>query len=128
MINWKVGDWAIHGYDIVQVKTVEPDGRVTDVSDGHFSCGSWDVRDMLRPLTLKNKSIAMTVDYKMNELHRHKRNNLLNFPDIARKAEELSINIIDGKITSDTMYEFFNKINEILREPSIIVQDTRVTI
>ena len=128
MINWKVGDWAIRGYDIVQIIRVEPDGRVTDVSDGHFSYGSWDVRDMLRPFTLKNKSIAMTVDSKMDELHRHKRNNLLNFPDIARKAEELSIEIIDGKITYDTMYEFFTKINEILREPSIVVQGTRVTI
>ena len=126
MIKWKEGDWAIRGYDVVQIKKVEKDGRVTDVSDGHFSLGSYDVRDTLRPLTLANKSIADSVNAAMWRLHRHKNNQGLNFPDIARQAEDFSVGIIDGTTAADVVWKFFREIEEFLDAPSPTVQGIRL--
>jgi hypothetical protein len=89
-MNYKVGDWVIIGYKIVQITRIE-DNRVTSFSDGNFSTSGWEFE--VFPLTLSNKRAAETAEYYMNKLHKSKGSTILNFPDLNRAFESLAADV-----------------------------------
>src|SRR5271157_412616 len=87
---FKVGDWVINGYDIVQIMKIDNDG-VKSVSDGSFRKSGWNLQCF--PLTLANKRAAETADYYMRNLHKDRGNQMLNFPQLARTFEDFAAEI-----------------------------------
>lgn len=80
--NWQLGDWAVNGYKIVQIKEIKNNIPVA-ISDGYFSIHS--NRFILFPLTLHTKRIVEEVEFHYKKLRDFR---ALNFPDINRKYEE----------------------------------------
>ena len=81
-IKWKVGDWCFFEYELVQIKEVEKDGRVTCLSDGYFKTGSFDARDRIFPLDLQGEIISEYFESKYKTLKRLQGSQALNFPGI----------------------------------------------
>lgn len=79
---WKVGDWTFCEFKLQQIEEVE-DGRVTVVSDGHFSLSSRDLADRCMPVSLSMKRISDEYASVSHRLHRVGSSGL-NYPDINR--------------------------------------------
>jgi hypothetical protein len=87
--TWKVGDWCFCEFKLKQVREIEDDGRVSEVSDGWCSHGSWDIRDRMIPLSLESKRISDSVAGVENRIREEERGSGLNWPDIHRKLVDL---------------------------------------
>lgn len=90
----KVGDWLIHDLNIVQVKKIDDEGYAC-VSDGSFET-SGQLRDRLRPLTLRNKRLIENFDIYYNRLREIDGEAGFNYPDIHRHFVRLALEAIDG--------------------------------
>ena len=94
--KWEAGDWAVFDREIVQVTYISPSGGFT-VSNGTTDCsGSSSLLEGLRPLTLRNKSIAETFAWYYKELYGIKGHGGFNFPDISTWFNELCMAAIDN--------------------------------
>lgn len=93
-MDWKVGDWAIHDYEIVQIKRIEDD--IMEVSTGMFATSGYRLGERLRPLTLRNKRIAEYSDYYYKELKELKGEGGFNYPDIHRYFSQVTRDAIDS--------------------------------
>lgn len=81
-IEWKVGDWCFCEYKLQQIKRVDEDGTVHEVSDGNFSHGG-HLTDRCYPMDMKVKLISEHVSYWREKFHKLNHNSL-NMPDINR--------------------------------------------
>lgn len=90
--TFKEGDWVVFDMKIGQIKKLD---EFDEFSDGMFST-SGRLRDRFRPLTLRNKRIAETMDYYYNELRKIDGERRFNYPDIAWHFSQLTLDIIDG--------------------------------
>lgn len=82
--SWKAGDWCFFEHKLAMVKEVAADGRVTEISDGYFSTGSFDLRDRMFPMDLRGKCISDEYRSQYDKLHKESRGVNLNFPDFHR--------------------------------------------
>lgn len=80
--SWRVGDWCFFEYKLAMVKAVADDGRVTDVSDGWFNMGSWDLRDLMFALDLRGKCVSEEFAGQYDKLRKESGEVSLNWPDI----------------------------------------------
>ena len=92
MTEWKDGDWVIHDRDIGQIKKVE-DGYIV------FSTGfietSGKLTDRIRPLTIRNKTIAESMEGWYKELKDIPGNAGFNYPDINNYFTYLALMAMD---------------------------------
>lgn len=75
--DFKVGDWVIAGYDVVQIKIIEDD--YLTVSNGSVSTSG---RLDLYPLTLRNKAAADFAQAVRDRFRSHCLGHILNWADI----------------------------------------------
>jgi len=94
----KVGDWVIQDYAIKQIRKIEENGS-TEVSDGAFSTSGYSILKSCRPLNLRNKRYAESIQYQYDELKKVKGSNALNWPDINRYFSDLCLKAIDDTKT-----------------------------
>lgn len=108
--KFKKGDWCFCEYTLKQVKeTVE--NRITSVSDGYISHGSYDLSDRCYPLELKVKIISDDVNYWHNQFHQLKHNSL-NHPDLNWKLIEMWIEMCENRKDDDKLRELYVKLND----------------
>jgi len=96
----KVGDWVVFDMKIGQIKKLE---EFDEFSDGMFST-SGRLADRFRPLTLRNKRIAETMDHYYRSLNEIDGERGFNYPDISRHFSQMTLNAIDGP-DSEKMFE-----------------------
>lgn len=115
-MNWKVGDWCIFDLNIVQIKRLDD---WCEVSDGLFNT-SGNLRDRLRELTLRNKSLIENFEYYYSELRKINGSQGFNYPRIANHFHDLSLKAIDEvgqeRVYIDQAGEFVNQAREYKRE------------
>lgn len=81
-MEYKVGDWVFCEYELSYIKELK-EGRITEVSDGSCSHGSYDLSDRIFPLERFIKVISESYKHYYDELHKYDFNGL-NWPDIHR--------------------------------------------
>ena len=86
-MKWNKGDWCLYEYKLALITEMN-DGRVTEIKDGTFCTGGYDLSSCCRPLSLRNVAISDLADYWSNRLHKEGHNGL-NYPDIHRKLVDL---------------------------------------
>lgn len=97
---WQVGDWCFFEFKLTQVKEVGDGGRVTSVSDGAFTTGSYDLSDRLVPLSGRNNWISKEFESISKELHKNGVPGL-NYPDIATHLVKLWLEAVDTSDNDD---------------------------
>lgn len=102
-LNWKEGDWAVYGRDIVQIKKISDEGWC-EISDGMFAT-SGRLFEGLRPLTLRNKRAAEWFEWHYDELRKVRGEGGFNWPDINRHFDWLTLRAIDGPETDQAPYD-----------------------
>ena len=112
MIIAKVGDWCFYEYKLSQVKKVNADGRVIEVSDGFISTSNGGYGFHIKPLTLRNKIISGVFEGISNELH-EKGNAGLNYPDIHNHFVDLWLQACETEDTEDGNKELTGIYNQI---------------
>ncbi len=110
-LNWKVGDWAVFGRDIVQIKEIRESGGCS-VSEGMFETSGM-LLDRLRPLTLRNKRTIEYFDHYYKKLGEIRGERGFNYPDISRHFSQLALDAMDGpednKAPFDAAADFFQQ-------------------
>lgn len=81
-MQFQVGDWVFCELQVQVIKAIK-EGRITEVSDGSFSMGGWELRCF--PMCLRGKQISDAFAYRYNELHKRLPGGW-NFPDFHRHA------------------------------------------
>lgn len=119
-MKFAVGDWVIHNYEIKQIKRME-EGKVVEVTCGSFSTSSSDLTYDIRPLTLKTKRYAESIEYYYKELDKLPGSRSLNWPDINRHFSDLCLKAIDDP--KEKYQE--GEVNKYLQEARDFVQKTR---
>lgn len=119
-MNFKVGDWVIHDYEIKQVIAVEetPTNRVTEVSCGYFNTSGNHL--ICFPLTLANKRVADNITTYCDRLREENGSRDLNWPDINRYFCQKTAEAIEGD--ADKVFEevnnFVKTVTDSLRDRS----------
>lgn len=90
--EFKEGDWVVFDMKIGQIKKL---GKYDEFSDGMFST-SGVLANRFRPLTLRNKRIAETMDYYYDSLKEIDGERGFNYPDISRHFCKMTLDAIDG--------------------------------
>jgi hypothetical protein len=96
----KEGDWVVFDMKIGQIKKL---GEFDEFSDGMFST-SGRLMDKFRPLNLRNKRIAETMEYFYRSLNKIDGERGFNYPDISRHFSQLTLDAIDGP-DSEQMFD-----------------------
>jgi len=109
-IEWKVGDWCFCEFKLQQIKRVEPDGSVHEVSDGNFSHGG-DLTDRCYPLDMKVKLISDHVWYWRDAFHKLNHNSL-NHPDLNRELIRRWCDMCDNRENDEKWAELRDQLNE----------------
>lgn len=114
--KFKVGDWVFCEFNLQIIDSIK-DGRITGVSDGHFTHGSHSLNDRCFPLEKTVKVISDIFKDRYDEIHR-KGGNGLNYPDINRwfveKWCEVCTNREDVALLNKGMEELAEFANAIL--------------
>jgi len=100
--SWKVDDWVIFDLSIVQIKQLTP---YVEVSDGHISTSGSCLLERLRPLTLQNKAIIESFDYRYNSLRKLRGERGFNWPDINQYFCKLALRQIDEMPTDRSILD-----------------------
>lgn len=79
----KTGDWVFCEFKLQQITEMK-EGRVTGVSTGYISMGSYDLRDRIFPMTKRIKVISEEFERSYSKLHDNSGTLNLNFPDFNR--------------------------------------------
>lgn len=110
MNNWKVNDWCFCEFKLQQITEVE-EGRVTSVSDGRFSLGSYDLSDRCYPLDLSIKRVSDSVAYYSDKFHKL---NIpgFNYPDFNRELISRWVNLCDHVKDNDTIKKLYDELQE----------------
>lgn len=112
-MDWKVGDWAVFDFDIVQITEMREAGGQT-VSEGTINTSGM-LLDRLRPLTLRNKRIAEWFGWHYRELNKIRGERGFNYPDINRHFCALALRAIDEADSGDNKAPF-EEAQEFIRE------------
>ena len=122
-LPFELGDWVIHDYKIAQITRIEND-EVCEVKDGTICVSS--SRLDCRPLNLRNKAIAESIEFYRSEINKTPGSHGLNWPDIHNYLVQKCYELIDAKTKqeSDNLWqkvgEFTNKVKYKLQENNII--------
>lgn len=81
-IEWSVSDWCFYDFGLYQVEKVAKDGRVTRVAGEMWSCGGFDFRSTMFPLSLAGLRICKEFENQHTRLHKEAGRTNINFPDI----------------------------------------------
>ena len=99
------GDWVVYDLKIGQISALRDD-QIAEFTDGLFRTSGRGLADFCRPLTLRNKVIAESIDHYYQTLHRQDGSAGFNFPDIKRYFSDLALSAIDGgDETRDAAYQ-----------------------
>lgn len=82
-LEWRVGDKALYECKVVTIQKVEPNGRVSSVTDGLFDMGGGRINEHLFPVSEGGKEIASFFESQCDELHKLPGTRLLNWPSLA---------------------------------------------
>lgn len=82
-MKYKVDDWGFFEFELVYIKEVVYDNRITEVNTGSFNTSGHDLSDRWFPINKTIRSISDTYKYYYDELHKYDFNGL-NWPDIHR--------------------------------------------
>lgn len=117
-MNFKVGDWGYHEFELVQVTEIDDNWVI--VTTGRIeSCGNIN----LYPLSIGSKLTSEYVSYYKEELRKVGRN--LNWPDIHRKYVSMWKDIVeetDDKRREELHYDvrnFTSRCIESLNDASV---------
>src|SRR5258708_784432 len=107
----KVGDWVFCEFDLVEIREVAADGRVTMLADGMFERSVYDFRDRIFPLTRRGNRIVAHFQIASRDLHTMHN---LNFPDIHRELVARWVKAMAG--SDEVATEVVNALREWVRE------------
>lgn len=116
-MNWKAGDWVVLDRKVGQIKEMKDNG-VAIFSDGMFETSGMGLATRFRPLTLRNKYIAESMEYKYRQLDKMDGSAGFNFPDISRYFAQLVTDAIDAEPKSPEEADAFERANKFLQAAS----------
>lgn len=109
-----VDSWCFFEFELFQIKEMEDD-RVTEITNGYTTGGSFDFSDRIKPLTLPYKIASEEVHAVSRRLHKEGPRGL-NFPDIHRYLVDIWLRLCDAydvnlqgnhiRAIYDELYEF----------------------
>ena len=106
-LKFQKGDWVFCEFKLQQIMETN-ENRITEVSDGMFRMGSYDISDRCFPLTLSIKRVSDVVSYWSKQFHEAKCNGL-NHPDLNRalisRWVDICENIDNEKLANEKMEE-----------------------
>lgn len=108
--KFKKGEWCFCEFTLKQVTETNED-RITSVSDGYFSHGSYDLSDRCYPMEMKVKIISGDVDYWRNQFHQLNHNSL-NHPDLNRKLIDMWVEMCENRNDEEKLRELYEKLND----------------
>lgn len=109
-LKFKQGEWCFCEFVLQQV-TETDENRITEVSDGMFNHGGYDLSYMCYPLEMKVKQISDTVAYWSKEFHALK-NNALNHPDLNRELIRRWVELCDNRENENRLKELYDKLSK----------------
>jgi hypothetical protein len=92
-LKFKKGDWCFCEFNLQQIMETE-ENRITEVSDGMFRMGGYDLSDRCFPMTLSIKRVSDSVKYWSEQFHKTNHNGL-NYPDLNRALIEHWVGICE---------------------------------
>jgi hypothetical protein len=107
--KFKKGEWCFCEFTLKQV-TETNGNRITTVSDGYFSHGSYDMSDRCYPMEMKVKVISDDVNYWHNQFHQLKHNSL-NHPDLNRALIEMWVDMCENRNDEEKLKKLYEKLN-----------------
>lgn len=113
--SWKVGDWAFFEHKLAMVKRVDADGRVTEMSTGHFSTSSMDLRDRMFPMDLRGKCVSEEYQCQYDKLHKESRGLNLNFPDFHRWFVDKWAECMERRHDDEVVKAAYEELNQFVR-------------
>ena len=122
---WKVGDWAFFEHKLAIVKRVEADGRVTEMSTGHFSTSSIDLRDCMFPMDLRGKCVSDEYQSQYDKLHKESGGLNLNFPDFHRWFVEKWSECMECRHDDEVVKTAYEELNQFVRGILDAISDQR---
>lgn len=88
-MRWKVGDFGFFEYKLAEVKEIDPERGVYDVSDGYFSVGGRNLEERMIPLNLTAKLVSAEVERVRRDIAAKEKGASLNWPDLHRKLVDI---------------------------------------
>jgi len=108
--RFKKGDWVFFcEFELKQIKETE-ESRITSVSNGSVSHGSYDLSDRCYPLEMTIKVISDEVEYFSRKFHSLK-NNALNHPDLNRALVDRWVIMCENKNNEDQLKTLFKELS-----------------
>lgn len=114
MNEYKKGDWVFCEFELSQIKEVDDNANITDVSNGSIRTGGRDLNSKCYPLDLKVKVLSEHVKDWSDRLHDLECNSL-NYPDIHKKLVQKWCEMCDNREDQDKMREKMNELDEFCR-------------
>ena len=111
-MNFEVGEWAMLGYQPVQIKENRGGGSYV-VSTGTIET-SGQLGDRLYPMSLQNKGVADSVSHYRREMGDLCRS--VNWPEIASFMEFEAAAASDNKEKQEALLETLRKMNRQLQD------------
>jgi len=106
-LKFQKGDWVFCEFKLQQIMETN-ENRITEVSDGMFRMGSYDISDRCFPLTLSIKRVSDVVSYWSKQFHEAECKGL-NHPDLNRalisRWVDICENIDNEKLANEKMEE-----------------------
>ena len=106
-LKFQKGDWVFCEFKLQQIMETN-ENRITEVSDGMFRMGSYDISDRCFPLTLSIKIVSDAVSYWSKQFHEAEFKGL-NHPDLNRalisRWVDICENIDNEKLANEKMEE-----------------------
>ena len=106
-LKFQKGDWVFCEFKLQQIMETN-ENRITEVSDGMFRMGSYDISDRCFPLTLSIKIVSDAVSYWSQQFHKAECKGL-NHPDLNRalisRWVDICENIDNEKLANEKMKE-----------------------
>ena len=109
-LKFKQGEWCFCEFALQQVIETE-ENRITEVSDGMFRLGGYDLSDRCYPLEMNVKQISDIVAYWSKEFHALK-NNALNHPDLNRELIRRWVELCDNRDNEKRLKKLYDKLSE----------------
>ncbi len=103
-------EWCFCEFKLQQI-TETTEGRITSVSDGNFSLGSYDLTDKCFPITMCIKVISDRVAYWSDQFHKLKISSL-NYPDLNRELIRRWVEVCHNSENTKIVQERLSALDE----------------
>ncbi len=123
--KFKKGDWCFCEFKLQQIQETK-EGRITSVTDGRFSLGSYDLSDSCFPLELRIKNLSDSVNYWHDKFHNLKHNGL-NHPDLNRELISQWVEMCENIGDEEILKTLYTKLDEFGKAVTEQVGNLRYT-